>query len=88
MQGDLPIPLTHNNTQQHTTTLHNSNRVHKTINVTVVFMALILNGFEASLVPQGPKKSRFSGPTPSNAPCTDVAPLKTIMFRAIKQQVH
>jgi hypothetical protein len=38
----------------------------------------------ASLVPfQGPKKSRFSGPTPSNA-CNDVAPLKTIMYRAIK----
>ncbi len=38
-----------------------------------------------SLVPfQGPKKSRFSGPTPSNAPRNDVAPLKTIMYRAIK----
>jgi hypothetical protein len=33
-------------TQQHTTTLHNSTRVHKTTNVPVVFMALILNGFE------------------------------------------
>jgi hypothetical protein len=32
----------------------------------------------------GPKKSRFSGPTPSNAPHNDVAPLKTIMYRAIK----
>jgi hypothetical protein len=39
----------------------------------------------ASLVPfQGPKKSRFSGPTPSNAPRNDVARLKTIMYRAIK----
>jgi hypothetical protein len=53
-------------------------------------MALIHNGFLgpkalASLVPfQGPKKSRFSGPTPSNAPCNDVAPLKTIMYHAIK----
>jgi hypothetical protein len=63
-------------------------------------MALILNGFEgcniitrlfwaqmalASLVPfQGPKKSRFSGPTPSNAPRKDVASLKTITYRAIK----
>jgi hypothetical protein len=38
-----------------------------------------------SLVPfQGPKKSRFSGPTPSNAPRNDVAPLKIIMYRAIK----
>jgi hypothetical protein len=37
---------THNNTQQHTTTVHNSTRVHKTTNVPVVFMALILNGFE------------------------------------------
>ncbi len=33
---------------------------------------------------QGPKKSRFSGPTPSNAPCNDVAPLKIITYRAIK----
>jgi hypothetical protein len=33
-------------TQQHTTTLLNSTRVHKTTNVPVVFMALILNGFE------------------------------------------
>jgi hypothetical protein len=39
----------------------------------------------ASLVPfQGPKKSRFSGLTPSNAPRNDVAPLKIIMCRAIK----
>jgi hypothetical protein len=39
----------------------------------------------ASLVPfQGPKKSQFSGPTPSNAPHNDVAPLKTITYRAIK----
>jgi hypothetical protein len=37
------------------------------------------------LVPfQGPKKSLFSGPTPSNAPHNDVAPLKIIMYRAIK----
>ncbi len=28
--------------------------------------------------------SRFSGPTPSNAPRNDVAPLKTITYRAIK----
>ncbi len=39
----------------------------------------------ASLVPfQGPKKSRFSGPTPSNAPRNDVAPLKIITYRTIK----
>jgi hypothetical protein len=41
----------------------------------------------ASLLPfQGPKKSRFSGPTPSNPPRNDVAPLKIIiiMYRAIK----
>jgi hypothetical protein len=38
-----------------------------------------------ALVPfQGPKKSRFSGPTPSNAPRNDVAPLKIITYRAIK----
>ncbi len=39
----------------------------------------------ASLVPfQGPKNSRFSGPTPSNAPSNDVAPLKTIMYKRHK----
>jgi hypothetical protein len=39
----------------------------------------------ASLLPvQGPKKSRFSGPTPSNAPRNDVVPLKIITYRAIK----
>jgi hypothetical protein len=38
-----------------------------------------------SLVPfQGPKKSRFSEHTPSNAPRNDVALLKTITYRAIK----
>jgi hypothetical protein len=65
LQGDLPIPLTHNNTQQHTTThhntqqhtttLHNSTRVHKTTNVPVVFMAryvLILRGATSLLVAQ------------------------------------
>jgi hypothetical protein len=70
-----------------------------TINVPVVFMAryvMILRGATslrlfwaqmalASLVPfQGPKKSRFSGPTPSNAPSNDVAPLKIITYQAIK----
>jgi hypothetical protein len=39
----------------------------------------------ASLVPfQGPKKSQFSEPTPSNVPHNNVAPLKTIIYRAIK----
>ncbi len=39
----------------------------------------------ASLVPfQAPKKSQFSGSTPSNAPRNDVAHLKTITDRAIK----
>jgi hypothetical protein len=33
---------------------------------------------------QGPKKSRFSGPTPSYAPRNDVAPLKIITYCAIK----
>jgi hypothetical protein len=33
---------------------------------------------------QGPKKSRFSGPTPSNAPRNDVAPLKIITYCPIK----
>ncbi len=45
---------------------------------------MVLRGAEmalASLMPfQGPKKSRFSGPTLSNAPPNDVAPLKTIMY--------
>ncbi len=38
-----------------------------------------------SLVPfQGPKKSQFSGPTPSNGPCNDATLLKTFTYRAIK----
>jgi hypothetical protein len=38
-----------------------------------------------SLVPfQVPKKSQFSGPTPSNALRNDVPPLKIITYRAIK----
>jgi hypothetical protein len=32
----------------------------------------------------GPKKSRFSGPTPSNAPSNDVALLKTIKYKRLK----
>jgi hypothetical protein len=73
-------------TQQHSTTLHNSTRVHKTTNVPVVFALLFWAQMAlASLVPfQGPKKSRFSGPTPSDAPCNYVAPLKIITYRAIK----
>jgi hypothetical protein len=69
-----------------------------TINVPVVFMAryiMILRGATSlrgaleGVGPErechlGPKKSRFSGPTPSNAPSNDVAPLKIIMYRAIK----
>jgi hypothetical protein len=36
----------------------------------------------ALLVPfQGPKKYRFSGPTPSNAPGNDVALLKTMKYK-------
>jgi hypothetical protein len=60
--------------------------IYKTTNVPVVFMALFWAQMAlASLVPfQGPKKSRFSGPTPSNAPRNDVAPLKTITYHAIK----
>jgi hypothetical protein len=76
-QGDLPTPLTHNNTQQHTTThhntqqhttLHNSTRVHRTTNVPVVFMALyvmILRGATSlvrALEGVGPKNLDFVGP--------------------------
>jgi hypothetical protein len=32
----------------------------------------------------GPKKSRFSGPTPSNAPSNDVAPFKIIKYKVHK----
>ncbi len=61
---------THNNTKQHTTTLHNSTRVHKTTNVPVVFMALVLNGFEGcsatsllgALEGVGPENRDFFGP--------------------------
>jgi hypothetical protein len=49
-----------------------------TINVPVVFMARYV------MILKGAKKSRFSGPTPTNAPNNDVAPLKIITYRAIK----
>ncbi len=76
LQGDLPTPLTHNNTQHYTTALRYIKHKNR------LFWAQMAL---ASLVPfQGPKKSRFSGPTPSNAPHNDVAPLKIITYRAIK----
>jgi hypothetical protein len=59
---------THNNRQQQTTTLHNSTRVHKTTNVPVVFMVLILNGFEGcniitlGILRGGPENLDFFGP--------------------------
>jgi hypothetical protein len=56
-------------TQQHTTALHNSTQVHKTTNVPVVFMALIINGFEGcNIITRGlwkgwtPKIETFLGP--------------------------
>ncbi len=82
LQGDLPTPLTHNNTQQHTTTHHNTQQHYTTalgyIKQPMYLLFLWLGIF------QGPKKSWFSGPTPSNAPRSDVAPLKIITYRAIK----
>jgi hypothetical protein len=43
---ETSLPLLHTTTHNDTTTLHNNTRVHKITNVLVVFMALILNGFE------------------------------------------
>jgi hypothetical protein len=55
--------------------------VHHYVPITLFWAQMAL----ASLVPlQGPKMSRFPGPTPSNAPRNDVAPLKIITYRAIK----
>ncbi len=72
LQGDLPTP------QQHTTTALGYIK----LPMYLLFWAQMAL---ASLVPfQGPKKSRFSEPTPSNAPRNDVAPLKIITYRAIK----
>jgi hypothetical protein len=59
----------------------------------IFFINVLINLFWAQMALallvsfQGPKKSRFSGPTPSNAPRNDVAPLKIIMYRAIKTTV-
>jgi hypothetical protein len=67
-QGDLPTPLTHNNTPQHTTTLHNNTQVNKTTNVPVVFMAryvMILRGATSllgALEGVGPENLDFFGP--------------------------
>jgi hypothetical protein len=81
---------THNNTQQHYTTALGDIKL-PMYQLFLWRLYLYLSQFFwvqmafASLVPfQGPKKSRFSGPTPSNATRNDVAPLKTITYRAIK----
>ncbi len=50
----------------------------------VVRVATLLLG---ALEGVGPKKSRFSGPTSSDAPRNDVARLKNITYRAIKTTV-
>ncbi len=61
-----------------------------TINVPVVFMAryvMILRGatsLRGALEGVGPENRDFFGPTPSNAPSNDAAPLKIITYRAIK----
>ncbi len=61
-----------------------------TIDVPVVFMAryvMVLRGatsLQGALEGVGPKKSRFSGLTPSNALSNDVAPLKTIKYKRHK----
>jgi hypothetical protein len=71
-----------------------------TINVPVVFMAryiMVLRGATSLLgalegvthvTLQGPKKSQFSGPTPSNAPSNDVAHLKTIKYKRHKNNSY
>ncbi len=95
LQGDLPTPLTHNNTQQHTTTALGYIKLpmYQLFLWRLYLMVLrgatsLLGALEGldSLVPfQGPKKSRFSGPSSSNAPRNDVAPLKIITYCAIKK---
>jgi hypothetical protein len=69
-----------------------------TINVPVVYMeryvmvlrrATSLRGALEGVGPEnlGPKKLRFSGPTPSNAPSNDVAHLKTIKYKVTWMRV-
>ncbi len=63
-----------------------------TIYVPVVFMAqyiMVLRGatsLRGALEEVGLKKSRFSGPTSSDAPSNDVAPLKTIKYKRHKNK--
>jgi hypothetical protein len=45
-----------------------------------MWLFLGLNGTRFARAISGPKKSRFSVPTPSNAPHNDVAPLKTKIY--------
>ncbi len=79
LQGDLPAPLTHNNTQQHYTTALGY------IKLPMYLLFLWPYFFGPKWHSQkGSKKSWFSGPAPSDAPCNDVAPLKIITYRAIK----
>jgi hypothetical protein len=79
-------------TQQHTTTLHNSTRVHKTTNVPVVFMAqyiMILRGatsLRGALEGVALKIKTFLGPEMARAKRVPFGPKKVeiIMYRAIK----
>ncbi len=89
---------THNNTtQQHSVTLNYQctccfyGAVHNDFEGATSLLGALegvgpenLDFFGPKWHERGPKKSRFSEPTPSNAPRNDVAPLKIIMYRAIK----
>ncbi len=99
LQGDLPTPLTHNNTQHYTTALGYIKLPMYQLFLWRLYI-MVLRGATSwlgALEGVGPenldffgpkwleqKKSWFLGPTPSHAPHNDVAPLKTIMYRAIK----
>ncbi len=81
---ETSLPLLHTTTHNNTTQQHYTTALGY-IKLSMYLLFLWRGTLWFSLVPfQGPKKSQFSGPTPSNAPHNDVAPLKIIMYRAIK----
>ncbi len=81
MQGDLPTPrvhtTTHNNTHQHYTTALEYIKLPMYQLFLWRLYLMVLKGATSLL-------GALEGPNPTNAPRNDVAPLKTITYRAIK----
>jgi hypothetical protein len=73
LQGNLPTPLTHNNTKQNYTTAFGYIKLPMYLLFLWRLYLMVLRAATSLL-----------GASPSNAPRNDIARLKTIMYRAIK----